>query len=87
MFEDSDHCGLSVAVAIEQTVAKVTCLMMEDLRITENEIKGNFNLSSGNLNRLLHRHLGIWKRCARWVPQQLRTEEGYGVVPSHASKM
>ena len=56
-FEDSGHCGLSVTVAIEQNVAKVKCLMKEDPRIAEKEIRDHFNLSSGSLNRILRHHL------------------------------
>ena len=53
-----------VTVATEQNVAKVKCLIKEDPRITDNEIKGSFYLSSGSLNRILRNQLDVWKRCA-----------------------
>ena len=88
-FEYSDHCSLSVTIATEQNTAKVKCPMKEDSRITENETRDKFNLLSGSLNQTLHHHLGVWKRCACWMPQQPTKEQrrGRGVVPSHASKI
>ena len=57
MFENSDRCGQTVAVATAHILAKVKCLIREDLRIAENEIKDRFDLSSGSLNRILCHHL------------------------------
>ena len=49
----------TVIVATEQIVAKMKCLIKEDARIIENEIKDNLNLASGSLNGILHHHLGV----------------------------
>ena len=76
----TDRCGQPVTVATEQNVVAMECLIKEDPRITENEIKDSFNLSSGSLNRILRHHLGVWKRCARWVPHRLTEEQGRGRV-------
>ena len=69
-----------MTVAAEQNMVTVKCQIKEDPRITENEIKVSLNLSSGSLNRILRRHLGVWKRCARWVPHQLTEEQKRGRV-------
>ena len=48
-FEDSDSdrcCSRPVTVDTEQNVATLRCLITEDPRITDSEIKGTFNLSS-----------------------------------------
>ena len=71
-------------------VAKVKCLIKEDQQITGNETKDSFNLSSGSLNRILRHHLGVWKRCAHWVPHQLTGEQKKGRAKSchpHAAKI
>ena len=77
-FEDSAHYGLFVTVTTEQNVATVKCRMTEEPRITENEIRNNFNRSSGCWNRIFRHHLGEWKRCALWVPHQLPEEQRRG---------
>ena len=78
--EDSDRCGLSATIGTVQNVTKVTCLIKEDPRITENEIKYGLNLSLGILNQILHHHLGIWKYCISWVPHQLTEKQRRGRV-------
>ena len=77
-FEGSERCCQPVTAATEQNVAKVKCLDKGHPRITENEIKDSFNISSGSLNRIFRHHPGIWKRCTRWIPPQADrgTEEG-----------
>ena len=77
-FEGSERCCQPVTVATEQNVAKVKCLDKGHPRITENEIKDSFNISSGSLNRIFRHHPGIWKRCTRWIPPPANrgTEEG-----------
>ena len=37
-FEDIDHCGHPVIIAIEQSMAKVKCLIKADPQITENKM-------------------------------------------------
>ena len=64
--------------ATEQKVTKVKHLVKENPRITENVIKDSFNRSSGSLNQIVRYHLGVWKRCVRWVPQQLTEEQRRG---------
>ena len=64
-FTSAERRLKTVTVAIEQNVAKVKCLIKEDPRIRENTVKDSFNLSSGDSNRILRHHLGVWKRCAR----------------------
>ena len=67
-----------MTVATEQNVAKVMCLIKEDLIITENETEYGFILSLGSFSRVLFRHLNVRKRSARWVPHQLTEEQRRG---------
>ena len=69
-----------MTVATEQNVAKVMCLIKEDLIITENETEYGFILSLGSLSRVLFRHLNVWKRSAGWVPHQLTEKQRRGRV-------
>ena len=69
-----------MTVATEQNVAKVKCLIKEDPRMTENEMKDSFYLLSASLNRIFRHHLDVWKLCARWVPHQLTEEQKRGRV-------
>ena len=61
-------------------MAKVKRLIKDDPRMTENEIKGSFNISSGSLNQILRHHLSVWKRCKCWKPHQLTEEWRRGKV-------
>ena len=73
--DDDDRCGRPVTVCNEKTVALVKSLIIEDPRITENEIKEVLKISSGSLDRILRHELFVWKRCTRWVPHRLTEEQ------------
>ena len=69
--EDSDRCGRPKSVTIEENVTRVKELIEENPRITVEEMKDTLNLTTGSMDRILHSHLNVRKRCARWVPHRL----------------
>ena len=72
--EDSDRCGQPKSVTIEENVTRVKELIEENPRITVEEMMDTLNLTTGSMDRILHSHLNVRKRCAHWVPHRL-TEE------------
>ena len=73
--EDSDRCGRPKSVTIDENVARVKELIEENPRITVEEMKDTLNLTTGSMDRILHSHLNVRKRCARWVPHRLTEEQ------------
>lgn len=71
---DDDRYGRPVTVSTEQNVAMVRSLIKEDPRIMKEQMQDTLKLSSGSLDRILHDHLDVRSRCARWVPHQLSEE-------------
>ena len=73
--DDDNRCGRPATVNTDKTVEIVKRQIIEDPRITENEMKETLKISSGTLDRVLHHELFVRKRCARWVPHNLTEEQ------------
>ena len=56
-------------------MARVKELIEENPRITVEEMKDTLILTTGSMDRILHSHLNVRKRCARWVPYRLTEEQ------------
>ena len=65
---------MSTTVA-PKNVPGIESLIKKDPKMTYPEIEGIMKISSGSLIRILHDCLGVRKRCARWVPHNLREEQ------------
>ena len=63
-----------------ENVSKVGSLIKKEPKMTSAEIQDVMKISSGSLTRILHDCLGVWKRCARWVPHKLSEEQKQGRV-------
>ena len=78
--EDSDRCGRPNTAVTPENVFRVRSMVNDDRRVTYAEIKGMLKISSGSVNTILHEHLKLRKRYARWVPHSLNLEQRQGRV-------
>ena len=78
--KDSDRCGRPNSAINEDKITEVKTLIEEDSRITKEEIQDTLKISAGGLDRILHKHLDVRKRCARWIPHKLTDEQKRGRV-------
>ena len=79
-FNDDNRCGRPVSAATQENTARVKELIREDKRITCKDLQHIPGIGMSALNEILHRYLGVHKRCARWVPHQLTEEQKVGRV-------
>ena len=68
---DENRCSRPISAATEENVARARELIREDVRISMKDIKNSLKIGSSALDVIHHQHLGVTKRCARWVPHQL----------------
>ena len=72
--EDDDHCRRMATTVTPENVTRVESLIKKDPNMTYAEIQ-DMKISSGSLTRIFHDCLGVRKRCARRVPNNM-SEEG-----------
>lgn len=73
--EDDDRCGRPPTSVTPENISKVRSMIKEDGRVTYVEIQDMLKISSGSVNIILHQHLNVRKRYARWVPHSLNPEQ------------
>ena len=78
--EDVGRCGRMATTVTQESVSRVEPLIKKDTEMTCAEIQDTMKSSSGSLTRILHDYLGVRKRCARWVPNNLSEEQNRGRV-------
>jgi hypothetical protein len=57
-----------------ESIAAVKCIVMENCRLTVNDIVTLLDISHGSAHHIIHDVLQFHKVSARWVPQQLTPE-------------
>ena len=70
--------GRPLSAATAENADRVRELIEEDPRITVRDIRDILRIGMTAIDVILHQHLGVRKRCAKWVPHCL-TEEQKGV--------
>ena len=68
---DATRSGRPVTSTTDAVVVAVEKLIMQDRRITVNEITAAMGISHGTAHTILHEKLNMNKVSARWVPRQL----------------
>ncbi|GFU11572.1 histone-lysine N-methyltransferase SETMAR [Trichonephila clavipes] len=56
-------------------IAEVNALVLDNRRITMDEIHRLLGISVGTTYTIMHQHLNFRKICAQWIPNQLTTEQ------------
>lgn len=80
--EDDPRPGRPQDVITHEKVMQVENLLMDDRRVTINKIAEHCKISVGSVETILHKHLGVSKVSARWVPRMLTFEQKKNRVDS-----
>ncbi|GFS47812.1 uncharacterized protein TNCV_3598201 [Trichonephila clavipes] len=62
-------------VITPEMIAEVKALVLDNHRITMDEIHRLLVISVGTTHTIMHQHLNFRKICAQWVPNQVTTEQ------------
>jgi histone-lysine N-methyltransferase SETMAR len=73
--EDEAREGRPQSSTTTEMVAAVQALVVEDLRVTVQQLATAVGISSGSTSTILHERLGLSKVSARWVPHHLTQEQ------------
>ena len=69
--EDEPRSGRPVTAVTRENIDATRRMIEEDPHITFSYIEGTLNIGSTAAQTIVHEHLGLTKRCARWVPHSL----------------
>lgn len=78
--EDETRPGRPVSAVTPENISAVEQMIREDPRITVREMQDVLSIGSSAVETILHKHLMVHKRCARWVPHELSDEQKKGRV-------
>ena len=70
--EDSPRSGRPISSTDEKNIKAIENLVVEDRRITIQEIAKILGISSGTVHGILHDHVHMTKVCSTWVPHLQR---------------
>ena len=83
VWTDVNRCGRPVTVVTVENIVKAKSLTKEDPRITHKETQDGLENSSGRVKKkrkIIHDHLGVSKRCARWIPHNMIEQQKRGRI-------
>ena len=66
--EDDDRCERPTTAKSEKNIAHVHRVMIDDRRLTVNQIANTVGITRERVKNILHYELGMSKVSARWVP-------------------
>lgn len=72
---DEHRSGRPIEVTTPEMIEKIHQILLNDRRLKVREIAETFNVSYERVYNILHQHLGMVKRCARWVPRLLTVDQ------------
>ncbi|CAF1555029.1 unnamed protein product [Rotaria sp. Silwood1] len=73
--ENDPRCGRPITATDDQTIADVESLIIEDRRITIQQIADILSISTGTVHGIIHDHLHMTKVSSRWVPHLLTPDQ------------
>lgn len=73
--EDDPRQGRPKSASTPEIIAKIQDMVLEDRRLTVDEIGDTVNISHGTAHNILSEVLGFKKLCAQWVPHSLTMEQ------------
>jgi hypothetical protein len=71
---DAPRSGQAHRVLTPESIAAAEAIVMDNRRVTLNEIAANLNISYGSAHHIIHDELKFRKASARWVPRHLTPE-------------
>jgi len=72
--EDISRPGQAQRVVTPQNIAAVEAIVLENRRVTQNDIAACLKIGHGSAHRIVHDVLEFHKASSRWVPRQLTPE-------------
>ena len=72
--QDEPRSGRPSNSIVARNIEAVERIVMEDRRMTIQQIADISGISFGSVESIVHDHLGMNKVCARWVPRMLTWE-------------
>ncbi|GBN75236.1 Histone-lysine N-methyltransferase SETMAR [Araneus ventricosus] len=75
LLEDDVRPGQANRVITPEMIAEVHDLVLNNRRVTVDEIHRLLGISVGTTHTIMHQHLKFRKICAQWVPHQLTAEQ------------
>uniref|UniRef100_A0A3Q0T381 Mos1 transposase HTH domain-containing protein n=1 Tax=Amphilophus citrinellus TaxID=61819 RepID=A0A3Q0T381_AMPCI len=73
--EDDPRSGRPVTATTRENIDRVHHMVMDDSRLTVNQIANAVGISRERVENILHNELGMSKISARWVPRLLTPDQ------------
>lgn len=73
--KDEAHTGRIPHASTMENTAAVQAMVNADRRVTYLEIERSIGISATTISTILHKHLGLSKRCCRWIPHHLTNDQ------------
>jgi len=70
-----ERAGLPSTSITDSNVEDVRVMILENRRVTIDEVANHFEISHSSAYDIIHNRLGFRKVCARWVPKELTEEQ------------
>ncbi|GFU28880.1 uncharacterized protein TNCV_470151 [Trichonephila clavipes] len=75
LLENDAGPGQAHRVIAPEIIAEVNALVLDNRRITMDEIHRLLGIREGTTHTIMHQDLNFRKICAQWVPNQLTAEQ------------
>lgn len=72
---DDEHPGRPVSATDQSMVDHVEQLVLDDRRVTVEEVSDTIGISVGSVHMIIRKKLKMRKVCAHWVPKQLQPDQ------------
>ena len=73
--KDEERAGRPSTSITDSNVEDAGAMILEDRRVTIDEVANHFEISHGSAYDIIHNRLGFRKVCARWVPKEFTEEQ------------
>ena len=73
--KDGERAGRPSTSITDSNVKDARAMILENRRVTIDEVANHFEISHGSACDIIHNRLGFRKVCARWVPKELTEEQ------------
>lgn len=73
--EDCPRSGRPSTAVVQENINLAERMILEDPRVTCRQIEHQLGIGSAAVSEILHQHLRVSKRCARWIPHCLTQEQ------------
>ena len=84
--EDDPRPGYSADVISQEMIDRVERFMLNNRRIKVAELASECGISNGSVYTVIHKHLGMSKVSAMWVPRNLNMQDHQQRVESSQEK-